>query len=257
MNVALGHNETTVRLGMLAHDAKIALERVERGEDDAMAGWLAYGAALNEGRDLFPSDEQFGQWVEQTVNTNLVVTPRPEERLAAMWAAREPINFQAMKEQNPRVRTVRGLHAKWAEAKAEHDAQEARRQADLARAEAQARANDEAARQRAEQAEAEAERAYSKTKAGKADVRDGLIEALNEPAPRHSQRSNPIRTYDPMREAVIDAAGAFSRVARLDNIVGLARWNGVQSMSQQARDEAERALFVIQTFIEEWDDENA
>ena len=43
---------------------------------------LAYGAALNEGRALFPSDEQFGQWV----SGNLPHTER-HERAAAMWAA--------------------------------------------------------------------------------------------------------------------------------------------------------------------------
>jgi len=41
-----------------------ALERVASGETDTIEGWLAYGAALNEGRGLFPSDEQFGQWVQ-------------------------------------------------------------------------------------------------------------------------------------------------------------------------------------------------
>ena len=42
----------------------------------AIEGWLAYGASLNEGRALFPSDEQFGQWVDASVNDKLSVTRR-------------------------------------------------------------------------------------------------------------------------------------------------------------------------------------
>jgi hypothetical protein len=41
----------------------------QTGETQTMHGWLIYGAALNEGRELFPSDEQFGQW---SVSTKLV-----------------------------------------------------------------------------------------------------------------------------------------------------------------------------------------
>lgn len=29
--------------------------------------WLAYGAALNEGRALFPGDKEFGRWVSESV----------------------------------------------------------------------------------------------------------------------------------------------------------------------------------------------
>lgn len=75
MNAHFGHNEMTARLGLLADDAKKALIRVASGEDDAMAGWLAYGAALNEGRAIFPSDELFGEWVAESVNDKLSVTP--------------------------------------------------------------------------------------------------------------------------------------------------------------------------------------
>jgi hypothetical protein len=38
---------------------------------------------LNEGRELFPSDEQFGQWI---VSNNLMGT-NDMERLSAMWVA--------------------------------------------------------------------------------------------------------------------------------------------------------------------------
>jgi len=83
---------------------------VAEGEDKTMEGWLVYGAALNEGREMFPSDEQFGQWVRET---QLDAHASKDERTAAMWAAANPEDYQATKEANPRVRTVRGLHAKW------------------------------------------------------------------------------------------------------------------------------------------------
>ena len=69
------------------------------------SGWLLYGEALNEGRELFPSDEQFGLWVSGKL-------PHKErhERSAAMWAAANPVDYKATKRSNPRVRTVRGLH---------------------------------------------------------------------------------------------------------------------------------------------------
>jgi hypothetical protein len=59
--------------------------RVQAGEADALQGWLAYGAALNEGRAMFPSDEQFGDWL---VSSNLRLSENDKmERAAAMWAA--------------------------------------------------------------------------------------------------------------------------------------------------------------------------
>jgi hypothetical protein len=49
---------------------------------------LCGGAALNEGRALFPSDEQFGQWVEANVLGQLAQgRVEPKEQQAAMWAA--------------------------------------------------------------------------------------------------------------------------------------------------------------------------
>lgn len=79
----MGHNAPRPRLDLLAEDARTGLARVARGEAEAIEGWLIYGAALNEGRALFPSDEQFGQWV---VSSKLDGT-HDGERQAAMWAA--------------------------------------------------------------------------------------------------------------------------------------------------------------------------
>ena len=80
------------------------------GEDQTITGWLEYGGALNEARTTFKSDEQFGQWV----SANLAVT-HDHDRTAAMWAAANPAEFATIRVLNPKVRTVRGLHAKWKE----------------------------------------------------------------------------------------------------------------------------------------------
>jgi len=63
-----------------------------------MKGWLLYGAALNEGRELFKSDEQFGQWCVEVglsqVGTHEV---KRDDRAAAMWAAGNPDQFNETK----------------------------------------------------------------------------------------------------------------------------------------------------------------
>ncbi|WP_157403980.1 hypothetical protein [Paracoccus sp. N5] len=53
----------------------------------ATDGWLAYGAALNEGRALFAEDRAFGKWIAENLSDNLSVSPNDHERAAAMWAA--------------------------------------------------------------------------------------------------------------------------------------------------------------------------
>ena len=65
------------------------------GETDTIEGWLAYGAALNEGRAMFPSDELFGDWL---VTAKLAVT-HDHERAAAMWAARDQGDFDTARAQ--------------------------------------------------------------------------------------------------------------------------------------------------------------
>ena len=89
--------------------ARKGLSMVTEGENRTMKGWLLYGAALNEGRELFAGDLEFGQWVSLLQ----LDTADRVDRAAAMWAAANPQDFQATKEASPRVRTVRGLHAKF------------------------------------------------------------------------------------------------------------------------------------------------
>ena len=53
----------------------------------AIDGWMAYGAALNEGRALFnPGDDKgFGQWL---YSSNLEEKIHPADKSASMWAVR-------------------------------------------------------------------------------------------------------------------------------------------------------------------------
>lgn len=49
-----------------------------------MNGLLIYGAALNEGREMFSSDEQFGQWLR---DQQLAGDHVWEDQAAAIWAS--------------------------------------------------------------------------------------------------------------------------------------------------------------------------
>lgn len=160
---AFGHNESTVRLGILAHDAQLALERVARGEADAIEGWIAYGAALNAGRDLYPgkeNDRAFGEWADGIMSDKLSDIPNDHERAAAMWAAANPAQFNEARAAG-NARTVRGIHARWKENEAEREAETRRREAE-ARAE---EARREAATRAEAEAAARAEAAAAKSKA--------------------------------------------------------------------------------------------
>lgn len=106
------HDVALTPLGVLAEEARRGLKMVAQGEDQTIAGWLVYGAALNKGRKMFPSNNQFHDW---KVSSQLATTSRDDEA-AAMWAAEWPDDFAATRKANPRVRTVRGLHAKFKEA---------------------------------------------------------------------------------------------------------------------------------------------
>jgi len=139
MNGAAGHNERSFRLDVLAKSAREAITRVEHGEAEAFEGWLAYGAALNEARALFPSDKEFGQWIDANLLRQLDgVEVSDHERAAAMWAA---ANAEQLAEARAasKARTIRGLHAKWKEIEAERARAEAEAQRQVERdAEAQA-----------------------------------------------------------------------------------------------------------------------
>ena len=177
MNNSFGHNETAVRLGLLADDAQKALARVASGEADTIAGWLAYGAALNEGRALFPSDEQFGQWVSENVSDNLSVTPNDHDRAAAMWAAGNPEQFEEAKAAG-NARTVRGIHAKWKEILAKREAEQRRQEAEAARIQAeQEKAAAEEARRIAQERKAAADAQAAAEKQARREAQEAKDEA--------------------------------------------------------------------------------
>jgi hypothetical protein len=161
---AMGHNESAVRLAALAGDAQIALDKVARGEADAMDGWMAYGAALNEGRALHTSengvedDRGFGGWINDNDLHQLGGDKAVHdlERAAAMWAA---ANADQLAEARAacNARTLRGQHKQWKAIEAERekaalDAEKAeRRKEAAARAKA---ADEEAAEQKAKEEKA-------------------------------------------------------------------------------------------------------
>jgi hypothetical protein len=134
----IGHNERSYRLDALAAEAREGLERVEKGEEFTIGGWLAYGHALNEGRALFPGDKEFGEWIDANALRQVVGADGTlrevydPERAAARWAAANADQFEEARQRgNPR--TIRGIHAKWKEIEAEHAEEERRKAAEDSR----------------------------------------------------------------------------------------------------------------------------
>lgn len=115
----LGHNSRQLELDEIVADAVRGLKIVSEGEAQTIAGWLIYGKALNRGRKKFSSDELFGQWVLG----NLPITEH-KERQAAMWAAENTDLMYKIMEENPRIKTVRGAHAKHKAIEAEENKEE-------------------------------------------------------------------------------------------------------------------------------------
>lgn len=216
-----GHNETAVRLAALAGDAQVALDRVARGEADAIEGWLAYGAALNEGRALFPGDREFSAWMAEW---QLAIQVEAHERAAAMWAA---ANADQLAEAQAacKARTLRGWHDQWkkieqereaARKKAEREAEEARkREAARQEAEAQAKAEQEA-RQVAAAATTEGERKEAEAKAEQAAAAKAEAEKIAAEPEEPEQPEEDPETANVMREiAKMTPEGAAQLVIEL------------------------------------------
>ena len=111
-----GHNS----LVSAVERAKVALSRVNAGEEMSWEAWREYGKALNEGREAFPSKTEFGQWVVsegldkfRSDNLSLQKEVNKHERLAAMWLASKPEEEQEALSLFPNARTPRGLYFKW------------------------------------------------------------------------------------------------------------------------------------------------
>lgn len=185
--IATGHNENAVRLAALAGDAQIALDRVAKGETDAIEGWLEYGAALNEGRALFPGDREFSAWMSEW---QVAIQVEAHERAAAMWAAANRDQFDEARAAG-KARTVRGIHAKWkeieaareAEAKAaERKAEQDRKRAEAEEAKKEAEAKAEAARAAAAAAKTEEDKAEAEARAAEAEQEKAAAEAMEDEA---------------------------------------------------------------------------
>ena len=242
MTNEMGHNERTARLGLLAEDAQRGLARVANGEADTIEGWLAYGAALNEGRALFPSDEQFGQWL---VTNNLSDTVQAE-RAAAMWAAANPDEFEAARGSS-NARTVRGIYAKWQEmdaarklAEQKARMEEERKRADEARARA-AEMRRQAEKQREEvEARAKAERqARMAAKAAKdAEERKAAQELARQQA---EQRAEAMRAQ---REAQEQMRAATAQAKASDKAVKTAQREADASQKRIEKSETQKAVHV-------------
>lgn len=113
---SVGHNSRQLELDKIVAEALRGLKSVSEGEAQTIAGWLIYGAALNDGRKKFPEDDDynFGKWKRANVYSNLEesFTLHPADEAAAMWAAENTDLMYKIMEDHPRIKTVRGAHAK-------------------------------------------------------------------------------------------------------------------------------------------------
>ncbi len=102
---------TLIDEAVIIEKARKGLALIASGEERTIEGWLMYGEALNVGRAMFPKgdNKRFSEWVT-TVNLSVA---NDHDKLAAMWAAEFPEDFEATRKAFPKVRTVRGLHAKF------------------------------------------------------------------------------------------------------------------------------------------------
>lgn len=235
-----GHNETAVRLAALAGDAQIALDKVARGEADANDGWLAYGAALNEGRALFKSDEQFGEWI---VSSNLRLSENDKmERAAAMWAAANADQLAEAKAAS-KARTLRGWHDQWKKIEQEREAarQKAEREAE------QARKREEAKAQAEEQAKVEAEARAEAATAKTAEERQEAEEKAEEAAAAKVEAEKVVQEVeaeiaateeiDPETAKLRREVGKLTPEAMVDEIIGLR----ADLADEKAKTKAQRA----------------
>lgn len=112
-----GHNSRQLELDKIVAEAVRGLKVVQEGEAQTTAGWIIYGKALNEAKEFtFDPDcgvagknpnERFGNFVKGKLPET-----EQKEREAAMWAAENTDLMHKIMEDHPRIKTVRGAHAK-------------------------------------------------------------------------------------------------------------------------------------------------
>ena len=114
---SVGHNSKQLELDKIVSEAIRGLKVVEQGEAQTTAGWIIYGKALSKAK-AFTSDpdcgvegknpnERFGNFVSSKLEGT-----HPADFSAAIWAAENTDLMHKIMEDHPRIKTVRGAHAK-------------------------------------------------------------------------------------------------------------------------------------------------
>ena len=121
----LGHNSSALIIGRIKStlDSLVKLEQehgealqvlVDNQEEERETILLVLGRQLLEGRGTNKGDREFGKWCN-TNFPNLSEHVNAKEVTAIIWAAEFPEQHQDMLGKHPRVRTTRGLYAKYKE----------------------------------------------------------------------------------------------------------------------------------------------
>ena len=90
---------------------------VDNQEDEREVILLVLGRTLLDGRKLNEGKREFGKWCSLNFQ-NLREHISYAEQVAILWAAEFPEQHQEMLDKHSRVRTTRGLYAKWKEEQA-------------------------------------------------------------------------------------------------------------------------------------------
>ena len=121
----LGHNSAALIIGRIKStlDSLVKLDGehgealqalVDNQEEERETILLVLGRQLLEGRDTNKGDREFGKWCNRNF-PNLREHVSKDDQTAIIWAAEFPEKHQDMLDKHPRVRTTRGLYAKYKE----------------------------------------------------------------------------------------------------------------------------------------------
>ncbi len=121
----LGHNSAALIIGRIKStlDSLVKLDEehgealqvlVDNQEEERETILLVLGRQLLEGRGTNKGDREFGKWCNRNF-PNLREHVSKDDQTAILWAAEFPEQHQDMLDKHPRVRTTRGLYAKYKE----------------------------------------------------------------------------------------------------------------------------------------------